>query len=85
MEQARETNFFHFIPSGYSQGKAILATCCISYLDSRYLKKLQEFLEGCRVCQHFFLQRVTETPKLWFKDWVKSRTLSSVPLFAIWG
>ena len=64
MEQTKETNFFNSISSDYSQGKGILVSCCISYLNSRYLKMLQKFLEGCRVRQHCDLQCGTEIPKL---------------------
>lgn len=48
MEQTKKPNIFNSISSDYSQGKAILVSCCISYLNSRYQKMLQKFLEGCR-------------------------------------
>lgn len=64
IEQTKETNLFNSIASDYSQGKAILFSCCISYLNSRYLKMLQKFLEGCRACQNCRLQCGTEIPEL---------------------
>lgn len=64
MEHTTETNLFNSTSSDYSQGKAILFSCCISYLNSRFLKMLQKFLEGCRVCQQCRLQCGTEIPEL---------------------
>lgn len=93
VEQDKETNLFNSVPSDYSQGKATLASCCISYLHSSYLTMLQKFLEGCRVYQHCCLQRGSEwdlsfsscKASLWLNDWLKRRSLGSAHFLAIWG
>lgn len=93
MEQTKERNLFNLISNDSSWVKVIPVSCCISYLNWRYLKIMQKFLEGCRVCQHCRLQCGTEIPELfliknpslWLKDWVKSRSPGSMQFFAIWG
>lgn len=85
MEQIRDMNLLNSVSSHNYQGKK---NCCLSCLNSRYLRMLQKFLEGCRVCQHCHLSVMlkhlsSSSPSLWLKDWAKSRSVNSMPFLAI--